>query len=181
MKKKAKSYSADFKQEAVRRMAQATTIIGLAKELGVRRKLLYQWRDQFQAEDRAGLERRRGRPPWSKSQTVSPPAPSAADLRIGELERLLGRFTLTQSSWTAPARRCSRKWMSGHAATALVLPSDRGQFRTLTIYAPGEPIPPSQGESPFPLDFYLSWMSSKPSRRSLSPETVKHSAQGAAL
>jgi transposase-like protein len=33
MKKKAKSYSADFKQEAVRRMAQATTIIGLAKEL----------------------------------------------------------------------------------------------------------------------------------------------------
>ena len=38
MKKKAKSYSVDFKQEAVRRMAQATTIIGLAKELGVRRK-----------------------------------------------------------------------------------------------------------------------------------------------
>jgi hypothetical protein len=23
----------------------------------------------------------------------------------------------------------------------------------------GEPIPPSQGESPFPVDFYLSWMS----------------------
>jgi hypothetical protein len=32
MKKKARSYSVDFKQEAVRRMAQATTIIGLAKE-----------------------------------------------------------------------------------------------------------------------------------------------------
>jgi transposase-like protein len=47
MKKKARSYSVDFKQEAVRRMAQATTIIGLAKELGIRRKLLYQWRDQF--------------------------------------------------------------------------------------------------------------------------------------
>ncbi len=31
MKKKARSYSVDFKQEAVRRMAQATTIIGLAK------------------------------------------------------------------------------------------------------------------------------------------------------
>jgi transposase-like protein len=49
MKKKARSYSIDFKQEAVRRMAEATTIIGLAKELGVRRKLLYQWRDQFRA------------------------------------------------------------------------------------------------------------------------------------
>ena len=94
MKKKARKYSVDFKQEAVRRMAQATTIVGLAKELGVRRKLLYQWRDQFQAEGRAGLERRRGRPPGSKSETVSPPVPSAADLRIAELERLLGRKQL---------------------------------------------------------------------------------------
>jgi hypothetical protein len=34
MKKKARSYSVDFKQEAARRMAQDTTIIGLAKELG---------------------------------------------------------------------------------------------------------------------------------------------------
>jgi transposase-like protein len=94
MKKKAKSYSVDFKQEAVRRMAQATTIIGLAKELGIRRKLLYQWRDQLRAGGRAALERRRGRPPGSKSQTVSPPVPSAADLRIAELERLLGRKQL---------------------------------------------------------------------------------------
>ena len=94
MKKKARKYSVDFKQEAVRRMAQATTIVGLAKQLGVRRKLLYQWRDQFQAEGRAGLERRRGRPPGSKSQTISPPAPSPAESRIAELERLLGRKQL---------------------------------------------------------------------------------------
>jgi transposase len=94
MKKKARSYSVDFKQEAVRRMAQATTIIGLAKELGIRRKLLYQWRDQFRTGGRAGLERRRGRPPGGKSETVSPPAPSATELRIAELERLLGRKQL---------------------------------------------------------------------------------------
>ena len=94
MKKKARKYSVDFKQEAVRRMAQATTIVGLAKQLGVRRKLLYQWRHQFQVEGKAGLERRRGRPPGSKSQTISPPAPSPAELRIAELERLLGRKQL---------------------------------------------------------------------------------------
>src|ERR1039458_9432945 len=74
----------------------------------------------------------------------------------------VGRFTITQSSWTAPSQRCSRKWMSGHAAIALVLLRDRGQFATLTIRPLGEPIPPSQGESPFPLDFYPSWMSTKP-------------------
>jgi transposase len=94
MKKKQKSYSADFKQEAVRRMAQAKTITGLAKELGLRRKFLYQWRHQLEAEGRAGLERRRGRPPGSKSQTVSPPGPSAVELRIAQLERLLGRKQL---------------------------------------------------------------------------------------
>ena len=94
MKKRAKKYSVDFKQEAVRRMAQATTIVGLAKELGVRRKLLYQWRDQFRQGGRAGLERRRGRPPGSKSQAVSPPPPDAAASRIAELERLLGRKQL---------------------------------------------------------------------------------------
>jgi hypothetical protein len=35
-----------------------------------------------------------GRPPGSKSQAVSPPAPSAAELRVAELERLLGRKQL---------------------------------------------------------------------------------------
>jgi transposase len=94
MSKKPRSYSADFKQEAVRRMAQATTIIGLAKELGIRRKLLYQWRDQLRAGGKAALERRKGRPPGSKSQTVSPPLPDAAELRIAELERQLGRKQL---------------------------------------------------------------------------------------
>ena len=94
MGKKTRSYSAEFKQEAVRRMAHATSISGLARELGIRRKFLYQWRHQFEAEGRAGLERRRGRPPGSKSQTVSPPEPNAAELRIAELERLLGRKQL---------------------------------------------------------------------------------------
>jgi transposase-like protein len=93
-KPRGKGYSVDFKQEAVRRMAEADTIVGLAKELGIPRKLLYQWRDRLQAGGRAGLKRRRGRPPGSSSQTVSPPAPSAADLRIAQLKRLLGRKRL---------------------------------------------------------------------------------------
>src|ERR1700684_2967907 len=93
-KQKQRSYSAEFKRGALRRMTQAKTISGLAKELGIRRKFLYQWRHQFEAEGRAGLERRRGRPPGSKSQNVSPPGLSAAELRIAELERLLGRKQL---------------------------------------------------------------------------------------
>ena len=91
MGKKRKSYSADFKQDAVSRMAHAKTITGLAEELGVQRKFLYLWRDQLQAGGRAALERRRGRPSGSPSKVVSQPAPRTAELRIAELERLLGR------------------------------------------------------------------------------------------
>src|SRR6202050_4319696 len=78
----------------------------------------------------------------------------------------VGRFTQTQSSWTV-SRYCSRKWMSGRAAIALVLLRDRGQFGSLSIYSPGEPSLPGHGESPFPLDFYLSWTSLRDSMRSL--------------
>ena len=94
MAKKAKKYSVDFKQEAVRRMADATSIVGLGAQLGVRRKLLYQWRDRFQAEGRAGFERRVGRPPGSESKRSNPPPACATELRIAELERLLGRKQL---------------------------------------------------------------------------------------
>src|ERR1700685_3989458 len=94
MAKKTRKYSVDFKREAVRQMAEATTIVGLAEKLGVRRKLLYQWRDQLKAAGIAGLERRKGRPPRSKAQKASPPGPSAPELRIAELERLLGRKQL---------------------------------------------------------------------------------------
>ena len=94
MRKKTKSYSAEFKLNAVNRMAQAKTISGLAKELGVRRRYLYDWRHQLEVGGRAALERRRGRPPGSRSKTVSQPGPSASELRIAELERLLGRKQL---------------------------------------------------------------------------------------
>jgi transposase len=94
MAKKARRFSTEFKMEAVRRMAEATSIVGLAQQLGVRRKLLYEWRDRLQSEGNAGLEKRVGRPPGSKSQKVSRPVPSAAELRIAELERLLGRKQL---------------------------------------------------------------------------------------
>jgi transposase-like protein len=63
-------------------MAQAKTISGLAKELGIRRKYLYEWRHQLAVGGRAALERRRGRSPDSQSKTVSQPGPSASELRI---------------------------------------------------------------------------------------------------
>jgi transposase len=92
---KQRCYSAEFKLDAVSRMEHCKTITGLAKELGIRRKFLYQWRDQLRAGGKGALDRRRGRPPGSQSKAVSQPTPpSAAESRIAELERLLGRKQL---------------------------------------------------------------------------------------
>src|ERR1700753_1938474 len=97
MKKKKAKYSAEFKLSAVNRMADAKTIIGLARELGIARKFLYQWRDRFAAGGIGALEGGRGRPPGSKPKAVkavAPRLPSASELRIAELERLLGQKQL---------------------------------------------------------------------------------------
>ena len=82
---KQRRYSAEFKLDAVSRMEHCETITGLAKELGIRRKFLYQWRDQLRAGGKAALERRIGRPPGSQSKAISQPTPSAAESRIAEL------------------------------------------------------------------------------------------------
>jgi len=92
MSKRRARYSAEFKQDAVSRMGQrGKTVPALAEELGVGRKFLYLWRERLRAGGKAALERGRGRPPGSKSKSVSQLAVGAAELRIAELERLLGR------------------------------------------------------------------------------------------
>jgi transposase-like protein len=126
MRKKTKSYSADFKLNAVNRMAQAKTITGLAKELGIRRKFLYEWRHQLEVGGRAALERRRGRPPGSQSKTVSQRGPSAAELRIAELERLLGRKQLELDFSNEPSSKSGEQRRIVPAMAAGSLSQHRG-------------------------------------------------------
>jgi transposase len=95
MSKKRVRYSTEFKLDAVRRMADCESVSGLAKELGVRRKFLYLWRDRMKAGGKSALERRKPGPPaGSSSKNSSPAVVSAAELRIAELERQLGRKQL---------------------------------------------------------------------------------------
>ena len=73
-----------------------------------------------------------------------------------------GRFTQTQSSWTAPRR--SRKWMSGHADADALTQSATDRKKQI-VQQLGEPTTalqetlPSAGEVLFSLDKPLSWMS----------------------
>jgi transposase len=66
--------------------------------MGIRRKLLYQWHDNWKASGKEGLNRKRGPRPGSrrKQPAVQPPGSEASDMvqakaRIAELERIIGR------------------------------------------------------------------------------------------
>src|SRR3954466_10360894 len=65
-------YSREFKLEAVCRMEAGVNVSALSRELQVKRKRLYAWRDSFRAGGPDGL-RPRGRPP----KAVAPAVPEA--------------------------------------------------------------------------------------------------------
>lgn len=85
--------TAGFKERAVLRLEAGASATALATELGVPRKLLYDWRQAYSEHGVAGFNRKRGRKPGRlplKSE-VRGDALSLAHARIAELERLVGQ------------------------------------------------------------------------------------------
>ena len=96
MKKKGKSprvFSREFKLEAVRRMQAGESPSALSRELDVRRKLLYEWKQRVEEGGAENL-RSRGRPTRTQGPVRQPPA-AGEQRRIAELERLVGKQQAT--------------------------------------------------------------------------------------
>jgi transposase len=110
-----KTYSKEFKLEAVRRMKTYETISSLAAELGVARRFLYKWREQLRTEGEEALARKPGQP-RSKEQLAASAKRARAvakkkvqgplQKRIAELERRLG---------AEPAQRTSQLFLRPRA------------------------------------------------------------------
>ena len=84
-------YSVEFKREAVRRLESCRNVSALARELGIRRKYLYQWQAAFQKRGEQGLRSRPVKPPPPKPGAPAlPTPPRETRQRVAELERLLG-------------------------------------------------------------------------------------------
>jgi transposase-like protein len=98
-RRKRRSFTREFKLSVLARMRETESIVGLAQELGLERKLLYCWRDKYAAGGSENL-RRAGRPSAASSaerdQSGEPPARSVPDAqqRIAELERKIGQQQL---------------------------------------------------------------------------------------
>jgi transposase-like protein len=106
-----RAFSTEFKERVVLRLRAGERLAAVAGELGIRRKLLYQWRHAYRKHGVAGLNRKRGPKPGGKGSgspgRASPATPSSPDgapvaarpggelaeakARIAELERVIGR------------------------------------------------------------------------------------------
>jgi transposase len=97
MPKKARVFSREMKLAAIRRMMAGESVSVLARELKLRRHLLYLWRDNFRAGGPSAL-RTRDRPGKSvvlaKTPVVATDDLSSARQRIAELERKVGQQQL---------------------------------------------------------------------------------------
>ena len=89
--------SAREKEALILRLEAGEAVLSLAKEAGVLRKSLYEWREAYRRDGLAGLNRKRGpKPGRRKAAEETAPVGAEADLikalsRIAELEGLVGR------------------------------------------------------------------------------------------
>ena len=85
-------------------MAVCTNVSELARQLGVRRQFLYEWRDQARAAERAGL--------------TGVPDPEIARLqkRVVELERLAGRQAVEIDFFKGALRRITERRQTSGAS-----------------------------------------------------------------
>jgi transposase-like protein len=77
-RKKGQRYSNEFRREALEQMKSCENILGLSRELGIPRRLLYNWRDRFEETD----------PPHTRSREL------ILRKQITKLKRLLANKTI---------------------------------------------------------------------------------------
>ena len=115
-------FTTEFKERAVLRLEAGEQFSALAAELGVRRKLLYDWRKSYRELGAAGLNRKRGpkpggqRSPPDRTTPGDPLAQAAA--RIAELERLVGRQQVDLDFFLRALRLTDADSPSGSAPTS---------------------------------------------------------------
>jgi transposase-like protein len=95
-----RQFSRQFKLMALRRMEESGNVKALADELGIRRELLYDWRERFAAGGAEGL-RSSGRP----RPTPVDAAALSAEQKIAELERKIGEQALLIDFFKGALRR----------------------------------------------------------------------------
>jgi transposase len=116
-----RSYSREFRLQVVRRVLGGERVPALAQELGIHRKVLYEWVRRVNEGGEASL-RDRGRPRRTEANGNTA---DTAPRRIAELERVVGRQQLIIEFFKHALQRIEelRQKRSAIGATASSKPS----------------------------------------------------------
>ena len=100
----ARVFRVEFRIAVAQRILNGESVSALSREFKIKRSVLYRWRDAYRDKGRAGLSRPEGRPPGSvDGGTPLRSQSTAADRRIAELERRLGRMALENDFLEEPS------------------------------------------------------------------------------
>ncbi len=115
-------FTTEFKERAVLRLEAGEPFSAQAAELGVRRKLLYDWCKSYRLLGVAGFNRKRGPKPGGRRlppDRTTPADPLAqAEARVAELERLVGRQQVDLDFFRRALRLTDADSPSGSAPTS---------------------------------------------------------------
>ena len=115
-----RKYSPAFRARALELLKSCSNVSELARELGIRRKWLYKWRNQARAKaGRSGGDAKFPAP----AETVREPENGALRQRLADLERLVGRQTAEIDFFRRALRRVEDRRQSkgepgGEASTS---------------------------------------------------------------
>jgi transposase-like protein len=124
----ARSFSRAFKLKVIERMAAGENVSALARELAVKRELLYRWREAFRGGGEVALRSHRGRPRRAEAVAMAAArcrASKANDLaaarrRIAELERKVGQQQLDMEFFRAALRHIEASHQASDAPGGMV-------------------------------------------------------------
>ena len=103
-----RTFTPEFRVEVARRIEQGEGVSKLHHELGIKRSLLYRWRDAYRQEGPAGLARTAGRPPGMPNPAKPKPGLSAEEAlrqQIAALERKVGQQAIQLDFFKRAFRR----------------------------------------------------------------------------
>ncbi len=92
-KRKNRVFSPKFRLAVVQRIEGGESLLAVSQELGIRRTVLYRWRQAYRESGADGLSRRVGRP-RAGEEIEAKNELEAARRRIAELERKVGQQAL---------------------------------------------------------------------------------------
>ena len=102
-----RTFTPEFRVQAAQRIEQGESVSKLYHELGIRRSVLYRWRDAYRKHGASGLFRTAGRPPGTPNMAPKPGASveEAQRQQIAALERKVGQQALQLDFFKAAFKR----------------------------------------------------------------------------